>query len=371
MSAALKHTPLREAHRRSGARLVEFGGWEMPVQYRGINEEYHTVRQAVGLFDVSHMGRLSLCGPDALPFLQHLLPRDLAKLGIGQIGYTVMCNAEGAAIDDLLVYCLGTEEFLLVVNASRLEADLDWMSPLLGGYPALRLEDQSRETGMIALQGPGAERVLGALGAAAAAELAYLECRRLTLSGESALVSRSGYTGEDGFELICPAAALEKIWGACLESGALPCGLGARDVLRTEMGYCLYGHELSLERSPLEAGLSWALSLGKEPAFIGKEALQRLQAQGGYDRLVGLTLSEQGIPRPGVAVLKSDGTRVGVVSSGTYSPGLQRGIALAFVAPEYRPAGTKLLVDLRGKGRQALVSRLPLVPAHIRRKGKG
>jgi len=369
MNPQLRRTPLHAAHLRHGGRLVPFAGWEMPVQYSGINDECRAVRQAAGLFDVSHMGRLALKGPQSLDLLQYLLPRDLARLQAQRLCYSVLCDEQGRAVDDLIVCCLGQGDFLLVVNASRLEADLDWISGAAGHFPRTAIEDQSAATAMLALQGPRAAELMLRLGCAAAGELDYLECRYAALAGEEALCSRSGYTGEDGFEIICPAARAESLWEAFLREGAKPCGLGARDVLRTEMGYCLYGHELSEQITPLEAGLSWALSLDKEADFIGKGALQRLRQQGGYPRLVGLALLEQGIPRPGFAVCDDRGEQVGTISSGTYSPALQQGIALAFVAPRCRRPGTQLQIDLRGRSRPARVVRLPFVPARLKRRG--
>ncbi len=366
MSLELKHTPLRAAHLQSGARLVEFGGWEMPVQYQGITEEHRTVRHQVGIFDVSHMGQLLVKGPGSLRFLQYLLPRDLEVLRTDHLCYALMCDEQGGAVDDLLVYRLGAQEFLLVVNASRVDQDLDWLLGHLNPSSGVEVEDRSAATGMLALQGPLAEQVVLDMGWSQAVDLAYLQCQKTMLAGAEVLISRSGYTGEDGFEILCGTQNLVAIWRACLENGAVPCGLGARDVLRTEMGYCLYAHELGPERTPLEAGLAWTLAFGKPGGFIGKEALQQ-QAEGTYQRLVGLKLEEAGIPRPGFAVLDEGGKQVGTVSSGTYSPVLQKGIALAFVAPEYRHPGTQLQIDLRGKGRRVEVVKLPFVPPHLRR----
>lgn len=367
MSPELKQTPLRAAHVQSGARLIEFGGWEMPVQYRGINEEHQAVRTRAGLFDVSHMGQILVRGPGGLDFLQHLLPPDLGSLAVGQLGYAVMCDEGGGAVDDLMVYRLGDLEYLLVVNASRVENDLAWIFQQVGPFPRVEIADRSPETGMLALQGPLAARVVGSLGGEVALGLGYLQCTPAVLSGEQVLISRSGYTGEDGFEILCPVGSLNKIWEDCLHQGVQPCGLGARDVLRTEMGYCLYGHELCAEYTPLEAGLAWSVSLGKEPGFIGRDALRRQREQGGYLRLVGLKLAEPGIPRSNYQVLDDGGAAVGMVSSGTYSPVLQKGIALAFVAPQHRHPGTQLQIDLRGKSRRAEVVKLPFVPARVSR----
>ena len=349
MGAELKSTPLRAAHLESGARLVEFGGWEMPVQYRGINEEHRAVRHEVGIFDVSHMGQVLVKGPGSLSFLQKLLPRDLEPVPTNHLCYAVMCDERGGAVDDLLVYRLGTEEFLLVVNASRVDQDLEWLLGHRDPSSGVDIEDCSPATGMLAVQGPLAEQVLRDLGGDQVADQGYLQCQRLLLAGEEVLVS---------------------LWRAFLHTGAVPCGLGARDVLRTEMGYCLYGHELGPERTPLEAGLAWTLSLGKPGGFVGQHALLRQQAEGKHQCLVGLRLVDSGIPRPEFAVMDARGERVGTVSSGTYSPALQKGIALAFVAPEHRQPGTQLQIDLRGQGRRAEVVKPPFVPSKLRRMRK-
>jgi aminomethyltransferase len=367
MAAELKQIPLREVHLRCGARLVPFGGWEMPVQYRGISEEYQAVRSRAGVFDVSHMGQILVKGPGALGFLQQLLPPDLGLLALGRLSYAVMCDERGGAVDDLMVYRLGAEEYLLVVNAARLEEDWAWIKGQAEGVPGMELADQSPETGMLAIQGPQAAQAVASLGGSAALELDYLQCARVELAGWEVLISRSGYTGEDGFEILCSTGGLDRLWEGALRQGVQPCGLGARDVLRTEMGYCLYGHELSPERTPLAAGLGWSLSLDKEGGFIGAAVLSKQREEGGYERLAGLRLEEQGIPRPACQVLDEGGRSLGKVSSGTYSPGLERGIALAYLSPQHRKPGTRLWIDLRGKARRAEVVRLPFVPARIRR----
>ncbi|MCC7264463.1 MAG: glycine cleavage system aminomethyltransferase GcvT [Candidatus Latescibacteria bacterium] len=368
MSDELKQTPLRELHRRSGGRLVGFAGWELPVQYAGINEEHQAVRQRVGIFDVSHMGQIEVEGPRALAFLQHLLPPDLERLAVGGLCYAVMCNPAGGAIDDLLVYRLGEQHYLLVVNASRVDADLDWIAEQAGPYGGARVLLRGAAWGMLALQGPLAAQVLGEVGAGRALDLGYLEHQAARVAGAPVLVSRSGYTGEDGFELICPADCLVPVWEALVAREAQPCGLGARDVLRTEMGYCLYGHELTPAITPLEAGLSWSLALDKEPGFVGREALRQQAQVGGFRRLVGLSLVEQGIPRPEYRVVDPQGREVGQVSSGTFSPGLQRGIALAYVEAGCHLPGTRLAVEVRGKPRWAEVVRTPFVPSRTKRR---
>lgn len=371
MNTQPRRTPLWEVHRQSGARLVQFAGWEMPVQYTGINDEHQAVRQGAGLFDVSHMGQIEVTGAGALTFLQHLLPPDLGRVRQGQMCYAVMCAPAGGAIDDLMVYNTAEARYLLVVNAGRAAEDWAWIQQEVRGYPGVEVELRGAGWGMLALQGPMALTVMEAAGLGAALHLAYLECRPLRWAETELWVSRSGYTGEDGFELVCPAGKLPALWHCLVERGATPCGLGARDLARTEMGYCLYGHELTPQITPLEAGLGWSLCLGKTPAFIGQAALRRLADEGGYRSLVGLVMAEQAIPRPGYPVLDGTGNEVGQVSSGTFSPGLQQGIALAFVAPHCRKPGMPLAVGVRGTPRSAVVTRTPFVPARTKNRRPG
>ncbi|MEW6752550.1 MAG: glycine cleavage system aminomethyltransferase GcvT [Candidatus Latescibacterota bacterium] len=361
----LRRTPLDAVHRQEGARMVPFGGWEMPVQYRGIGEEHRAVRTGVGVFDVSHMGRLELEGPEVLAFLQHLLPADLARLAPGRMAYTVLCNDAGGVIDDLLVGRLGGERYLLVVNASRLAEDLAWLHRHLGSRK-VSLVDRSPATGMLAVQGPGSEAALAPLVGDSVRRLAFYACCRARFEGKEVLVSRSGYTGEDGFEVICPADRLAALWQALRGAGAVACGLGARDTLRTEMGYCLYGHELDCDTTPLEAGLAWTLDLDKAEDFPGKRALLRQRDRGPDRTLVGLLAQERGIPRPGQGVLDGAGATVGRVTSGTFSPTLERGVALAYVLPTLARPGTALVVDVRGRPLPTYVGPLPFVPAQTR-----
>lgn len=362
----LRRTPLYEEHLAEGARLVEFSGWEMPVQYRSITEEHLRVRAGVGLFDVSHMGQLYIDGPASLEFLQHLLPLDVSRLSPGMMSYTVMCADSGGVIDDLPVYRLGETAFLLVVNAARVAPDLEWIGERVARWDGVEMRDATMEKGMLAIQGPGAEEITAAILGEGVRNLGFFRSCAAGLEGEEVFVSRSGYTGEDGFEVIASPETSVEIWRRARALGAEPAGLGARDTLRTEMGYCLYGHELSEEITPLEAGLDWVLSLGKKQPFPGRDRLRALRAAGGYRRLRGVKLVEKGIPRPGYTVQDEGGRPIGTVSSGTYSPTLQRGIALAFMEPEFVGAGEEVRVDLRGKLRAAEVCELPLVPSNTR-----
>ena len=363
----MRRTPLRDRHRDAGARLVDFAGWEMPVQYRGIREEHLGTRSGAGLFDVSHMGRLYLSGPGAAEFLDGLLPCAVEGLSPGRMAYTVLCNDEGGTLDDLAVYRLGAERFLLVVNAARTESDLAWILQRGPSHPP-RVGDRTGRQAMIAVQGPKAEGLVSSVVGGSCDALGFF---RFTMTeGGSArwLVSRSGYTGEDGFEIICPAGDGPGLWSALIEAGAEPAGLAARDSLRLEAGFCLYGHELSECTSPLEAGLAWTLALDKARAFPGREPLRR-QSEAGVDRrLIGLALLERGIPRPG-QVVQDEGVEVGVVTSGTHSPVLQRGIAMAYASSGHDDVGRQLEVLVRGKAVAAEVVSLPFVPSRARRKG--
>ena len=361
----VKSTILRETHLAESGRMVSFNGWEMPVQYSGIGQEHFAVRSGVGIFDVCHMGQLHISGYGSVSFLQHLLPVDAGRIRIGALKYVVMCNEWGGAVDDLAVYRLGETEFMLVVNAGRTDTDLEWIRNAARDTRVC-IEDRSADTGMVAIQGPEAEAVTSAIAGPGAADLGYFQFAPFPFSGCDLIVSRSGYTGEDGFEIMCPDALTPELWRAARSLGATPAGLGARDTLRTEMGYCLYGHELNEKITPLEAGLERILGLDNRPDqdYIGRKALVALRAQGGYRKLVGLAGKGRAVPRPGHEIL-ADGERVGSVSSGTYSPTLRTGIALAFVDPA-AAAGRPLQVDIRGNLQQIELASLPMVPSRVR-----
>lgn len=372
----LKHTPLYKVHCRLGARLVEFGGWEMPLSYRGIVAEHHAVRQAAGVFDISHMGAFTVTGPGAEAFLNHCLTNDIRKLHVGLGQYTLMCNERGGVVDDLYAFRVKPHEYLLIVNAARTAADWDWLETQVDGSPTpdgFRLRDDSGRIGSLAVQGPKVSAFLGQVirGGSIGGLLvgSVLELRKnqwggFLFEGQPIGVARTGYTGEDGFELIAPAEVAESLLEALLQTGGPhglePAGLGARDTLRTEMCYPLYGHELSEDISPLEARLGTFVALDKED-FIGREALLRQKAEGLKRRAVALRLTQRGAPpRPGYPVLDEAGAEVGVVTSGTQSPSLNRGIALALVKPEHAAVGTRLCIGIRGKPVPAEVNGRPL-----------
>jgi len=350
----LKRTPLYESHRRLGARLVEFGGWEMPVQYDGILAEHNAVRADCGMFDISHMGEVRIQGPLALAFLNHLLTNDPVKLGVGQGQYNLMCNERGGTVDDLYAYRIGEKEYLLIINASRIEADVPHIRQVaqtfLAGRSAadLQIENCSDYTGAIAVQGPRSAAVMDALLPRVSAEVKRNRIVWKSLVGENVLVARTGYTGEDGFELVTPAEAAEAVWDLLLKQDVKPCGLGARDTLRTEMCYPLYGHELDEDTSAIEAGLGKFVALGKM-TFVGKEHLQRQALSGTSKTLVAFRMSSRSAPPRPHYPLAVGGKTVGEVTSGTQSPSLGVGIGMGYVPPICAAGGQALEVEIRGK----------------------
>jgi aminomethyltransferase len=358
----LKRTPLFDEHRELGARLVEFGGWEMPVQYSGILEEHRAVRERAGLFDVSHMGEFRVEGPGALDLLQTWVPNDVSKLASGQALYTQTLRPDGGTMDDLLVYRLGDDRYMVVVNASTMEKDWAWLGEHAARHAGFTLANVSDETGLLALQGPLAQAILQPLTPVTLSDVAYYHSVRGEVIGIPAIISRTGYTGEDGFELYAAASDTPRLWRRLLEAGApyglLPAGLGARDTLRLEAGYCLYGHELTEEVTPLEAGLGWTVKLQKGTDFIGRDALVEQKQNGLRRKLVGIEPRERGVPRAGYVIARGH-QRIGEVTSGTHAPTLNRPIAMGFVAPEHAAVGTEVSVEIRGKAVQAAIVQLP------------
>ena len=363
----LQRTPLYEAAVAEGGRMVPFGGWEMPVQFEGIRSEHWAVRRAIGLFDISHMGQIAISGERGLAFLDGLLPARVRKLTIGQMLYAPLCNEQGGCVDDLVVYRLAQQKYLLVVNASRKAADWQWITALVADWSDVQIEDLSDEQGMVAVQGPQAASLVEALAGPASVALGYYRCKVMEIAGVRALLSRTGYTGEDGFEIMCPADQVAALWAKLRAAGAQPCGLGARDTLRIEMGFCLYGRELNEQTTPLEAGLAWTLDLKKEAGFVGAEALRVQRKAGGYRRLRGFRMLERGIPRPDYPVFDQHGEQVGTVTSGTHSPVLEEGIGLAYLQRGVQKIGTEVYIGMKGKRQPAVVVKLPFVPSGIRK----
>lgn len=358
----LRRTPLYEAHKALGARLVEFGGWEMPVQYSGILEEHRAVRERAGLFDVSHMGEFRVEGAGALAFLQSLVPNDVSRLVDNQALYSQICRPDGGTLDDLLIYRRGEGRYMVVVNAGTMPKDWGWFSQHTAGRGDLTLTNISDETALLALQGPLAQRILQPLTETPLSEIVYYHFRPGAVAGIDCLISRTGYTGEDGFELYCAPAQVVTLWNTLLEAGKpaglLPAGLGARDTLRLEAGYCLYDHELTEDITPLEAGLGWSIKLNKEADFIGKQALVDEKANGLRRKLVGIELRERGVPRAGYPIVK-EGERIGTVTSGTMCPTLGRAAAMGYVPPAVAQVGAEIAVDVRGKLLPAVIVPLP------------
>ena len=363
----LRRTPLYEVAVAEGGRMASFGGWEMPVQFEGIRSEHWAVRREAGLFDISHMGRIAISGERGLAFLDSLLPARVRELMIGQMLYAPLCNERGGCVDDLVVYRLAQQEYLLVVNASRKAVDWQWITARTAGWSNVQIEDLSDEQGMVAVQGPQAAALVEALAGPASAALGYYRCAVMEIAGIRALISRNGYTGEDGFEIMCPANQVAELWVRLRSSGAQPCGLGARDTLRVEMGFCLYGHELNEQTTPLEAGLAWTLDLKKKANFVGAEALRAQRTAGGYRRLRGFRLLERGIPRPDYPVFDQREEQVGTVTSGTHSPVLGEGIGLAYLQSSAQKIGTQVYIDMKGKRQPAVVVKLPFVPSALKK----
>lgn len=361
----MKKTPLNQVHRELGARMVDFGGWDMPVQYSGVIEEHLAVRQAAGLFDVSHMGEVEVKGANALDFIQYLTTNDAARLVDGQVQYSAICYPEGGVVDDVTLYRFNDTHFLFCVNAANIDKDFAWMQQIMSemALPDVSLVNRSADFAQLALQGPEAVAILAGLTDVELADLVYYHFCQGNVAGVPMIVSRTGYTGEDGFELYLPANQAVTIWKALMAAGTprglLPVGLGARDTLRLEKGYALYGHELSRDISPLEAGLAWITKLDKDD-FVGKAALVAQKTAGVPRRRVGLAVEERGIPRQGYPVFAGD-REVGIVTSGTMSPTLKHGIALALVEAAASRLEESLEIAVRNRRMRARVVRPPFV----------
>lgn len=355
-----KKTPLYDWHLSHGAKLVEFGGWMMPVSYRGVLAEHQAVRERCGLFDISHMGEIFVEGPGALAFLQRLTTNDVAKIPDGGAQYGLLLNESGFALDDIIVYRYGPERFMLCVNASNAQKDFAWIKARAGA--AVPVRDASDETAMIALQGPASAAVLRAAGIEADGlkRFRFLETK---IAGIPVTLARTGYTGEAGVEFFLPAARVLDLWTllrkAGLASGIEAIGLGARDTLRLEMGYALYGHELSESIRPLEVGLNWVVAWDKGD-FIGKEALDRLREAGPMRRMVGVVMEEPGIPRAGLEVIHNS-KPIGKVLSGTFSPTLEKGIATVLLSEGVDLGGGEIFIDIRGKMKKAKIVPMPFI----------
>ncbi len=356
----MKRTPFNDTHKALGAKMVDFAGFAMPVQYRGIMEEHRAVRTSAGLFDVSHMGEFIVRGSGAMEFLQRVTVNDVGKLTEGRAQYSAMCNEPGGIIDDLLVYHRG-DSYMLVVNASNIQNDFAWLSSHLTAN--VELEDASDRMALLAVQGPASLSVLQKLTEVDLSTIAYYHGKHGVLAGVSMLISRTGYTGELGFELYMDADPVPcmNVWNAIMEAGKeygiAPVGLGARDTLRLEMGYCLYGNDIDETTNPLEAGLGWITKLDKQD-FIGKAALLSVRERGIERKLVGFTLPDKILARHGYPI-SLNGAHIGRVTSGTFSPSLERGIGMGYVAAGHASPGTTVAIDIRGRQAEATITQLP------------
>ncbi|WP_261129423.1 glycine cleavage system aminomethyltransferase GcvT [Bacillus sp. Marseille-Q3570] len=359
--SSLQRTPLFELYKEYGAKVIDFGGWELPVQFSSIKEEHEAVRTKAGLFDVSHMGEITVKGEDAEGFLQYVMTNDVSKLKEGGAQYTAMCYEDGGTVDDLLVYKRREDEFLLVVNAANIEKDYDWLLKNQKGN--VEIQNISNEVAQLALQGPLAEEVLQKLTEYDLSQIGFFKfAEDVEIDGTKALVSRTGYTGEDGFEIYCDSEDAAKLWKTILEAGkeagVLPIGLGARDTLRFEARLALYGQELTAEISPLEAGIGFAVKLKKEADFIGKDALIKQKEDGLKRKLVGIEMIDKGIPRTHYDVFKND-EKIGEVTTGTQSPTLGKNLGLALIDSKYTELGTEVEVQVRKRRLKAEVVKAP------------
>jgi aminomethyltransferase len=359
--AELKRTPLFSVYQKYGAKTIDFGGWDLPVQFSSIKDEHEAVRTKAGLFDVSHMGEVDVRGPDAFEYVQKMTTNDAAKLKEGQAQYSILCYPDGGTVDDLLVYKKADDHFLLVINAANIEKDVEWLKQHIEGN--VSVDNISDEVSQLALQGPLAEKVLQKLTDADLSHLAPFHfLPNAVVSDCTVLLSRSGYTGEDGFEIYCRPEDAPKLWDRILEvgkdEGVLPCGLGARDTLRFEARLPLYGQELNKDVSPLEAGVGFAVKLDKQSDFIGKAALQEQKAKGLRRKLVGIEMIERGIPRTHYPVFAGT-ERIGEVTTGTQSPTMKKNVGLALLNAKFTTIGTEVDVEIRGKRLKAVVVKTP------------
>ena len=356
----LQRTPLYEAHERLGAKLVPFAGWEMPVQYDGIREEHLAVRSHAGMFDVSHMGEIEVEGPGAVKLLQRALSNDVSVIDIGGAQYSCLCNEGGGIIDDVFTYRLGHDRYLVVTNSANHETDLAWIGGLVPRSEMLVSEDvfvrdAADRYAMVAVQGPNARRIVaGTLGVELPPRMRVATAH---IGRRPALIAGTGYTGEDGVELLMDPEVAVAIWTELVDAGVVPCGLGSRDTLRLEVCFHLHGTDMSTDRNPIEAGLGWCCK--EDTGFIGSEAIAAVREAGPEQKLVPFTVEGRGIPRQGNAIL-AGGDEVGIVTSGTFSPSLETGIGMGYVRSDLTEPGTELQIDVRGKTREARVGAKPL-----------
>jgi aminomethyltransferase len=360
----MKFTALNKVHKESGAKMVEFAGYEMPIEYSGIRDEHNTVRNAVGVFDVSHMGEFWVKGPNALDLIKKVSSNDPSILKPGQAQYTCFPNGKGGIVDDFLVYCFEPEKYLMVVNASNIQKDWEWVN--LQNEFGAELENPSDSISQLAVQGPYALKTLQKLTEVNLEEIKFYSFVAGEMAGiKDVIISATGYTGAGGFELYCKNRDAVKLWNSVFEAGEefgiKPIGLGARDTLRLEMGYCLYGNDIDDTTSPIEAGLGWITKFNNGRQFIDRDFLMMQKNEGVKRRLRGFVLLEKGIPRHGYELVDSQGSVIGQVTSGTMSPVLNKGIGLGYIAKEYAAFGTGIYVKIRNKTIPAEIVKLPFI----------
>lgn len=358
----MKRTPLYNKHLSAGARMIEFGGWEMPVQYAGVIEEHRATRRAAGLFDICHMGEIMVAGPDSFDLLQKVMSRDLAPQKTGKMRLSVMTTPEGGILDDLTIYKFSDERFMVVTNAVTREKDFQWILENKGalGIANVSVEDISEKTGKLDLQGPAAQPILQRIVKCNLDDIKYYSFLETELAGSPALISRSGYTGEDGFEIYMDSSLAEKFWDVILDEGGpaglKPVGLGARDTLRLEAGLMLYGNEMDESITPLEVAYSWVPSLEKD--FVGRDALKRQKDAGLAKKLIGFEMVDRGIARHGYKIVE-DGNEIGTVTSGSMTPTLNKAVGMGFVPIKYLEPGTDIFIRIRENTVRARVVPLP------------
>ena len=359
----MQRTPLTTHHQTCGAKLVDFAGWEMPIQYSGVLDEYHTVRSHVGLFDVSHMGRIRIVGPGAISFLQRVTTNDVGRLAVSQAQYSMVCNEKGGIKDDIFVYRVAANEFLLCVNASNREKILTWLQVQLAQDKTVGFEDRSVELAQVAVQGPKSRELIMNLGVSALEGLRLHHTCDALIGGFPCLLARTGYTGELGYEIYVDADKVGPLWNLLVDKGQVwglkPAGLGARDLLRLEMGYLLYGNDMDEDTTPLEANAEWTISF-KKGEFIGSQAILAQKETGIPRRLVAFELVEKAVPRNGFRILDPGGSHsIGHVTSGNLSPLLQKGIGLGYVPVHYAEPGSSILIEIRSKSIPASIVKPP------------
>ncbi|CAG9619250.1 glycine cleavage system aminomethyltransferase GcvT [Sutcliffiella rhizosphaerae] len=357
----LKKTPLYDVYKENGAKTIDFGGWDLPVQFSSIKEEHEAVRTKAGLFDVSHMGEVEVKGKESLEYLQKMMTNDVSKLKDGGAQYTAMCYQDGGTVDDLLVYKKADNDYLLVVNASNIEKDYDWLKS--NATEEVEVTNISQGIAQLAIQGPLAQQILQKLTETDLSEIKFFKFKEnVVIDGVSALVSRTGYTGEDGFEIYCQKEDAVSLWNSLLtngkEDGLVPCGLGARDTLRFEAKLALYGQELSKDITPIEAGIGFAVKTNKEENFFGKDVLREQKENGAPRSIVGIEMIDKGIPRHGYEVYVGD-ELVGEVTTGTQSPTLKKNVGLVLLKKEFTNLETEVEVQVRKKRLKAKVVQTP------------